>query len=272
MEIKVLMENLTYSQNLKSQHGLSFLVTDDNIKILFDTAQNQDFICNAIAMNESLKDIDYVVLSHGHYDHTGGLESFLRINKKAKIIMSKYAVEDKYSNSTGEIRDIGFELRDRYQEFENEFIFIDDYYKISDNIEIYSNIEMKNDFESTEKRLFVKRENEYIKDNFDDEIYMVIKKKEKLNLITGCAHRGIVNILNGISEITGVKEYGAVIGGIHTKGNGRERAEKTAEELIKIGADKYYLNHCTGVEEYTILKGIIGDRTEYFFAGKSIKI
>lgn len=219
MEIKVLMENLTYSQNLKSQHGLSFLVTDENIKILFDTAQNQDFICNAIAMNESLEDIDYVVLSHGHYDHTGGVESFLKINKKAKIIMSKYAVEEKFSNSTGEMRAIGFSLKERYKEFENEFIFIDDYYKISDSIEIYSNIEMKNKFEDTEKKLFLKRENEFVKDRFDDEIYMVIKKNNKLNLITGCAHRGIVNILEGISERTGVEEYMVL------KGKRGERAE-----------------------------------------------
>lgn len=272
MEIKVLMENVTYSQNLKSQHGLSFLITDENIKILFDTAQNQDFICNAIAMNENLKDVDYVVLSHGHYDHTGGLESFLQINKTAKIIMSRYGVEEKFSNSTGEIRGIGFPLKERYMEFENEFIFIDDYYKISDNIEIYSNIEMKNEFEDTEKRLFVKRENEFVKDRFEDELYLVIKKNKKLNLITGCAHRGIINILEGVSEITGIKEYGAVIGGIHTKGNGDARAKRTAEELLKIGADKYYLNHCTGVEEYAVIKGILKERAEYFFTGRKIEI
>lgn len=272
MDIKVLMENVTYSQNLKSQHGLSFLVTDENIKLLFDTAQNQDFICNAISMNESLKDIDYVVLSHGHYDHTGGLESFLKINKKAKIIMSRYAVEEKYSNSTGEIRSIGFPLKERYKEFENEFIFAEDYYKISENIEIYSNIEMKNEFENREKRLFVKRENEYVKDSFEDELYLIIKKNEKINLITGCAHRGIINILNGIMTKTGYKKFGAVIGGIHTKGNGEERAVRTAEELLKIGADKYYLNHCTGVEEYALIKAILKEKTEYFYTGRKIEI
>ena len=162
-------------------------------------------------MGESLKDVDYVVLSHGHYDHTGGLESFLKINQKAKIIMSRYAVEEKYSNSTGEMREIGFALRVSMSDFENEFILIDDYYKISENIEIYSNLEMRNDFEDTEKKLFVKNENEFIKDKFNDEIYLVIRKEGKQSVITGCAHRGIINILNGISNKTGSKSFGIVI-------------------------------------------------------------
>ena len=131
---------------------------------------------------------------------------------------------------------------------------------------------MKNEFEDTEKRLFVKRENEFLKDRFDDELYLVINKNKKLNLITGCAHRGIINILEGVSKITGIKEYGVVIGGIHTKGNGDARAKRTAEELLKIGADKYYLNHCTGVEEYAVLKGKMGERAEYFYTGRKIDI
>lgn len=272
MEIKVLMENLTYSQNLKSQHGLSFLIKDENIKIVFDTAQNQEFIFNAERMGESLKEVDYVVLSHGHYDHTGGLESFLKINKKAKIIMSRYAVEEKYSNSTGEMREIGFALRESMSDFENEFIMIDDYYQISENIEIYSNLEMRNEFEDTEKKLFVKNENEFIKDKFNDEIYLVIRKEGKQSVITGCAHRGIINILNGISNKTGSKSFGSVIGGIHTKGNGELRALRTAEELLKIGADKYYLNHCTGIEEYSVIKGILKEKADYFFTGRKIEI
>ena len=186
--------------------------------------------------------------------------------------MSRYAIEEKFSNSTGAIREIGFSLKNRENEFENEFIFIDDYYKISENIEIYSNIEMKNEFEDTEKKLFVKKENEFVKDSFEDELYLVIKKNNKINLITGCAHRGIINILKGVLEKTGEKEYGVVVGGIHTKGNGEVRAIKTAEEFLKIGADKYYLNHCTGVEEYSIIKGVIKDKAEYFFTGKKIEI
>ena len=128
------------------------------------------------------------------------------------------------------------------------------------------------EFENNEKKLFIKKDNKYVKDEFDDELYLVIKRGEKQALITGCAHRGIVNILSGIIKKTGNSKFIAVIGGIHTKGNGEERAVRTAEELLKIGADKYYLNHCTGVEEYAVLKGKMGERAEYFYTGRKIDI
>ena len=115
-------------------------------------------------------------------------------------------------------------------------------------------------------------ENGFIKDKFNDEIYLVIRKEGKQSIITGCAHRGIINILNGISNKTGSKSFGSVIGGIHTKGNGELRALRTAEEFLKIGADKYYLNHCTGIEEYTVIKGILKEKADYFFTGRKIEI
>lgn len=272
MEIKVLIENLTYNQNLKAQHGLSMLITDEGLKILFDTGANSDFLCNAIYMNESIKDIDYVVLSHGHYDHTGGLESFLEINKTAKIILSKNILEEKYSNSTGEMREIGFALREKIKNYDNEFIFVDDYYKVSENVEVYSHIETPNEFEDTEKKLFVKKDGEYKIDKFDDEIYLVIKKDNKLNLITGCSHRGIINIITGISDKTGIREYNYIIGGLHLKGTLGGRIGKTLRALTDTKIGMLLLNHCTGINEYVFLKDIFREKADYFHTGKSVNI
>lgn len=72
MNLRVLMDNLTYHRNLISEHGLSYLITDGHLKILFDTGQSGNFIKNSISLGIDLVEVDYLVLSHGHYDHTGG--------------------------------------------------------------------------------------------------------------------------------------------------------------------------------------------------------
>ena len=125
MEIVTLIENLVYKGSLKAEHGLSVLIKTGGYKILFDVGQTGAFLDNAGSLGEDLRDVDFIILSHGHYDHTGGLENILEINKTAKVIMKKSIVEEKYSNSVGKMREIGFKLRDRYRSYPNEFILLE---------------------------------------------------------------------------------------------------------------------------------------------------
>ena len=282
MEIITLVENLVYNKDLKGEHGLSFLIKIDNYKILFDVGQTGLILENAKLLEENLKDIDFVILSHGHYDHTGGLEKFLEINHTAKIIMKKNILQQKYSSSTGSIREIGFKLRDRYKNYPNEFLFLEEDYILNNNIKIITQIDEYTNFEKIKQNLFIKKGDDFIMDQFQDELFLTIIKDSKLNIITGCSHNGIINIIKTAIDNTKINDINLVLGGMHLTGiklnekslqdENNNKIQKTIEELKKLKIEKIYTNHCTGIDGFIKLKNSMGDKISYSYTGINIKI
>lgn len=271
MDLTVLIENLVYSQDLKGEHGLSFYIkTDDGINILFDTGQTGDFVFNARKLGVDLKTIDYVVLSHGHYDHTGGLEAFLEINNTAKIIMKLNALAIKYSDKTGKIRKISFPLRENYKNFPNEFLFIKNDYEIGKHVKIISKIKITNTIENKEEHLFYEKAGKVLKDNFRDELFMTLEKEEEFSIINGCAHNGIINIINqGKEKVDKKLKY--IIGGTHLKSKSKEILDFTINELKEMDFEKIYVNHCTGIDSYAEMKLHLKDKVDYLFTGNKVE-
>lgn len=269
MKIRVLTENLVYNEGLKAEHGLSIYLEDENTKILFDTGQSGIFIENAICLGIDIKEVDYLVISHGHYDHCGALADFLQLNNKAKIIIKKEALEKKYSKSTGVIREIGLKIN--LEENLDRIIFVDDIYKINEKISVLSKFEKTVDFENSESKLFVKRDNEYVKDEFLDEEVLIIEKEDKIKLITACSHNGIVNIIKTIEKRYG-KEVDFVLGGLHLKSADEERMEKTLDYFIDKKMSKIAVNHCSGLNFYSRLKAKLGEIGDYAYTGREYEI
>lgn len=267
MEIIVLTDNVVYGNKLLGEHGLSFLIKINNKKILFDTGQSDIFLKNSKFLEEELSDVDYVVLSHGHYDHTGGLTHFLKINKKAKVIMKKKALDVKYSGSTGSMREVGFRVNRIHSAYSNEVIYLKDNYKISNEVEIITNIGEYTDFENDETNLFIKKNKEFIPDPFEDELFLVIKENEKINIITGCAHRGIINICKTAVKYSGIDKINLLMGGTHIKSKSQERIAKTVKELKDLNIENIVAGHCTGIEGYMKLKEQIGEKVQYGYTG-----
>ena len=151
MKITCLVNNFSKNKDLIDEHGLSFYIEKDTKKILFDTGLGKALFYNAKILNIDLKDIDYVILSHAHNDHTGRLNEFLKINSRAKVIAHKEIFIEKYSKRTGEMRFIGLSKDDldlaRFQ-------FVENTYKLSENISLYGNL-LEYD-EAREKNHFVK--------------------------------------------------------------------------------------------------------------------
>lgn len=282
MEIITLVENLVYNKDLKGEHGLSFLIKMKNCKILFDLGQTGLILENAKLLEENLDDIDFVILSHGHYDHTGGLEKFLEINHTAKIIMKKNILQQKYSSSTVSIREIGFKLRDRYKNYPNEFLFLEEDYILNDNIKIITQIDEYTNFEKIKQNLFIKKGDDFIMDQFQDELFLTIIKDNKLNIITGCSHNGIINIIKTAIDNTKINDINLVLGGMHLTGiklnekslqdENNNKIQKTIEELKKLKIEKIYTNHCTGIDGFIKLKNSMGDKISYSYTGINIKI
>lgn len=282
MEVVTLIENLVYKGGLKGEHGLSFLIKTREHKILFDAGQSGALLDNARALGEDLKDVDFIILSHSHYDHTGGLEKVLEINKNARIIMKRSILEEKYSNSSGSMKEIGFKLRGRYREYPNEFILLDGDYNLGDGIRVVGDIGKYSDFEGTQEGLFVKEEDKYVRDRFSDELFLIVEKDEKLNIITGCSHRGIINILRSAIDKTGIERINLLLGGMHLSGmkiqdkdlreENDDRLLRTIQEMKKIDIERIYTNHCTGIDGFMRLKTAMEEKVYYSYTGSRIRV
>lgn len=282
MEIVTLIENLVYKGSLKGEHGLSFLIKTGECKILFDVGQTGALLDNAESLGEDLRDVDFIILSHGHYDHTGGLEKILEINKTARVVIKKGIVQEKYSNSSGDIREIGFKLRDSFRSYSNEFILLKEDYTLRSGIKVVAEIGEYTDFEKIEQGLLVREGNGYMADSFSDELFLKIEKDEKLNIITGCSHNGVINILRSAMDKTGIESVGVLLGGMHLstlkadkeilREKIHEKTEKTIQELKKIDIERIYTNHCTGIDGFMELKDAMGERVYYSYTGSRIRV
>lgn len=274
MIIKTLMENTSNSQDLGSEHGLSLYIESKQHKLLFDTGASALFAENAVKMNVDLSAVDVTVISHGHYDHGGGLKTFLDINSKAKVYLNKKAFGKYYSNKPNEEKKyIG--LDDALLN-NDRFIFVGDRLVIDEEIELFSNVKGKRLSPSGNQDLFMKIDEALVHDDFIHEQNLIINENGKMLLVAGCAHNGIVNILEHLRTEKGcMPDY--VIGGFHLYNRSTNQNEsptvvsEIGEYLLNTNA-KYYTCHCTGLESYKWLKTVMGANIDYLSTGSQLII
>ncbi|SHH76002.1 MBL fold metallo-hydrolase [Clostridium grantii] len=257
MKVITLFENRTISEEYISKHGLSLYIETANHKILFDTGVDDSFIYNASKLGVNLEEIDIAIISHGHYDHGGGLEGFLKINSKAKIYIGKSAFDNHIKIIEGNVKhDIGLNKKLLPN---SRFIFVDKIIKIDDELILFADIKGKKLVPIGNDKLLKEDSNGLVeKDNFEHEINLLINENQKYSLICGCAHKGIVNIIECANDIV-ASHLKIVIGGFHLKGMDFSSSRDTAflDELATLlssnGVEKYYTCHCTGEEAYSYL-------------------
>lgn len=263
MKITALVENQAGREGIIAEHGLSLYIEAENTKLLFDMGQSNAFEENAKGLKIDLSEVEAAVLSHGHYDHGGGLKSFLDINDKARVYLSEYAFEPHYA---GEERYIGLDVSLK----ENHRLeFVSDYLRLNENMELFSCNREKRIFQTDSYGLNMVEDNKKIPDSFKHEIYLLIKQGDKKILISGCSHKGILNIVSWFKP-------DVLIGGFHfkelsTEGEGREIIEKAAKALLEYETE-FYTCHCTGYEQYKALKMIMGNKLNYLACGQTIEI
>jgi len=268
MLIKVLVENTTLTNDFKSEHGFSLYIETKNKRILFDVGASGLFLENAKKLDVDISKVDYLIISHGHYDHGGGLKTFLKENKKAKVFIHHLAFEKYYARRLNDkLEFIGL---DESLKENKQIIFTSNIFNINDEIKLFSNVFKKDGPLKSNSGLFKENKGEKIIDKFEHEQNLVIKDEDKTLLITGCAHNGIVNILEHYYQMKG-KMPNYVIGGFHlfSRSGGMEdlnRIENIAKYLNKTKA-KFYTCHCTGEEPYKILKNIMKDNIDYLSTG-----
>lgn len=271
IRITVLVED-TKNENLASAHGLSLYIETPENKILFDMGPDELFWKNAEYLGIDLNTVDTAVISHGHYDHGGGLSAFLNNNKNGKIYIRENAFGDYYSTSRGEARYIGL---DKQLKTNDRLILTDPgITQISSNLILFSNVESKELCPNSNSVLWKKTENGLVNDNFEHEQNLIIKSGNRFILVGGCAHNGIINIEKKAREIMGFAPD-FTISGFHMSIPGSNQSEKPG--FVQKAADRLresktirYTCHCTGNASYEILKQVLGDKLKRLTPGCQI--
>ncbi len=273
MLIKALVENTTITDDLGCEHGLSLYIETAKLIILFDVGASELFFQNAKKLGVNIADVDFLVISHGHYDHGGGLKAFLRENEKAEVFLHRLAFEKYYaSRPNGTLEYIGL---DEDLQHDKRIVRTSDRFFISSGIQLFSHIAQKEPLPISNRGLLKKHEGNMTDDTFAHEQNLIIEEDGKVLLITGCAHNGIINILEHFHSIKSrMPDY--VIGGFHlsSSSGGHENLEtldQISQYLLSTKA-KFYTGHCTGLEPYKILKAKMGDRIDYLATGSELTI
>ena len=278
MRVVNLIENTKGHDRCAYAHGLSFYVETSKHKLLVDLGPSEAALHNAKELGIDLTKVDTVVLSHGHYDHSGGIMPFAKINPDARIYMQETADADYYADdgerAEGErYRYIGI---DKAIAHLPQAVKIQGNHRIDDELELFTIKKRSHDLPFTNKRLLIKENGELRRDDFVHEQYLVISEGDKKILISGCAHNGILSILDAFKEKYGA-EPDMVISGFHLM----KKTGYTDDELrqiISIGTElmrystKFVTCHCTGETAYEIMKNVLGDQLQYVHSGENVEV
>lgn len=266
MRIVTLIENLVYGQGLFAEHGLSIYIETEHQKILFDTGQNGLFLQNAQKLGVEIGDIDCLVLSHGHYDHTGGLYPFLERNSKAKVYAKGEIFVPKYH---GHNRFIGTVPNEEL--LKNRFVPIDTITKLADGVFIMPEIVIHNPEDTHFRGMYKKVDDKLIPDEFDDELFLVVKQDDQIHIVTACSHRGITNICTTATEQFKLP-VGLILGGFHLKNCTTEQYAQVKHYFRMLQPKSIGVCHCTGVEKYADLACESDLDVFYNYTGSSVDL
>lgn len=274
MIVKSLVENTSISGELGSEHGLSLYIETGDHKLLFDVGASELFLKNAERLGVDIADVDFLVISHGHYDHGGGLKTFLNENTKAEVFVHNLAFQKYYAERQGNrLEYIGLE---GVLKKNRRLVLTSDRFFISKGIQLFSNVLQREALPRANKGLMMEQNGEMVKDVFAHEQNLIIEEDGSNLLVTGCAHNGIVNIIKHFHDIKGFMPD-IVIGGFHLSSRSPDAGEsdEAIDNISRVLMDtkaKYYTCHCTGMEPYKMLRSTMTDNIDYLSSGSAIEI
>ncbi len=240
MKIISLLEN-TSKGILEAEHGLSLYIEAGNKKILFDFGASELFCKNARELGVDLRAVDLAVLSHGHNDHGGGIKEFLGVNSHAPIYINPHAFEMHY-NAKGEYIGLDCSLQGN-----NRFIPVENKLKIHTGLTVFNCNALSPITEINHCGHTTVKNGSLLPEDYSHEQYLLIEEKESRVLISGCSHKGIINIMEWVKPTH-------LIGGFHfSKLPLDDALKEKARQLESYGA-KYYTCHCTGKEQFEFMK------------------
>lgn len=269
MRVHVLMENTALSPGYAAEHGLSLFIETPKHRLLFDFGQGSRFADNAQAMGLDLAGVDAAFLSHGHYDHGGGIRAFLALNDHAPIYVRQEAFAPHAARMKNEeLMDVGIEaaLADhpRLRPVPGRLC-------LDDEITLFSGVDARRLWPPDNARILRQGQAGFQPDDFSHELHLIVSQEEQDVLFTGCAHSGIADILAAATALRG-KAPAAAIGGFHLAidehagSDALAFGERVAQALAP-GETRYFTGHCTGEGGVRLLQNRLPGRVRRIASG-----
>lgn len=278
MQIKLttLSENTVGStaRGLLAEWGLSILIEVEEQVILMDTGGGMVAANNAVALGIDLAKVSQIVLSHGHYDHTGGLRDILVKTGEVEVVAHPDIWAPKYARPEEEPeRYIGIPfVKEELESLGASFMLSRKPVRLSDQILTSGEIPMKVEFESIDPQLYVREGDVWQPDELPDDRALIIKTEEGLVVVLGCAHRGVINTLKHAQELTGEERIYAVVGGMHLMVATEERVLLTIAALQEMGVKRVAASHCTGLPAACLLAQQLGESFTFNSVGTQLTL
>lgn len=258
MKIVCLAENTSINENIGAEHGLCLYIEANGQKVLFDMGQTDLFLKNAKTLGVDISTVDFAVLSHGHYDHGGGLAAFLEKNKTAPVYINRNAFGDYYN---GTQKYIGL---DKNMAQSDRIVFCDEDFLIKQGFSLFSCNKNQRQYNLGSFGLTQKQNENYVDDPFLHEQYLLIEENDKKVLISGCSHKGILNIVKWFSP-------DILVGGFHFSKLPLDNVLADYAQILDGYNTKYYTCHCTGCEQFDYMKQYMKN-LNYLSCGQEIDI
>jgi 7,8-dihydropterin-6-yl-methyl-4-(beta-D-ribofuranosyl)aminobenzene 5'-phosphate synthase len=273
IQITTLVENtvgIGGSRELIGEHGLAFLIEASQRRILFDTGQYLALENNARVLGRDLTAVDAVVLSHGHYDHTGGLKDLLKINSNFTLHAHPDVFTRKFIRQKGRYREIGIPVTEDDLITKGVKIMLKTApAEIAAGIITTGEIAQTSEFESVAEGFFVEKSGRKIPDTLADDQALILKTGKGIVVVLGCSHRGVINTLKQVKNLTGEKRIHAVMGGLHLVKTGGDTLATIIDHLQEFDIEKIVVGHCTGIHAVQALYARFGDQVVFNTVGNT---
>lgn len=273
LRILNLVEDTAGARSCEHEHGLSFYIETKKHKLLMDCGATDMFLRNAQALGVDLTQVDTVILSHGHYDHGGGILPFAALNPAARIYLRTTAGEAYYHLTSSGEKYIGI---DPAVLCLKQCVMVEGDLKIDDELYLFTNIAGRKYPAKSNEKLKKKADGQWLQDTFDHEQCLAVTCGEKRILMSGCAHSGIVNILDRYRTLFH-DDPDVAVSGFHLiqREPYSEEEEETIRRMARKLAEKktiFYTGHCTGQAAYELMKESMGDRLRLMHSGEEIAV